>query len=315
MHLHPLSASPATPLSPLLAGACSGPPCLSSRRAFHLQLLAALGSTALVPLAGAASSSAASLVLLAANAPAGISPAGYLVSEKLDGVRALWDGTTLRFRSGRTVAAPAWFTAKLPAGTPLDGELWLARGQFDVLSGMVRKAQPVDADWQRIQYMVFELPSGEGSFDQRAAQLPAIISQAAWPQLRAVEQYRVANHAALQAKLKAVTASGGEGLVLHLASAPVTTGRSNVLLKFKPAQDAEAVVIGYAAGKGKYQGLLGALQMQAPGGQRFKIGTGLSDAQRKNPPAIGSTVTYTFNDTTPSGKPRFARFLRLADTL
>ncbi len=237
------------------------------------------------------------------------------MSEKLDGVRALWDGTTLRFRSGRTVAAPAWFTAKLPASTPLDGELWLAHGQFDALSGMVRKAQPVDADWQRIQYVVFELPGGQGSFDQRAAQLPAIVRQADWPQLRAVDQFRVANAAALQAKLKAVTTAGGEGLMLHLASAPVTTGRSNVLLKLKPVQDAEAVVFGHVTGKGKYQGLLGALDMQAPGGQRFKIGTGLSDAQRKNPPAIGSTVTYTFNDITPSGKPRFARFLRMADNL
>lgn len=313
MHLHPSLPSPLR--SPLHAGACSAPTYLSSRRAFHLQLLATLGIAALAPQAIAAGPKAEALVLLAANAPAGINPTGYLVSEKLDGVRALWDGTTLRFRSGRTVAAPAWFTAKLPAGTPLDGELWLARGQFDMLSGMVRKAQPVDADWQRIQYMVFELPSGEGSFDQRAAQLPAIISQAAWPQLRAVEQYRVANHAALQAKLKAVTAAGGEGLVLHLASARVVTGRSNVLLKFKPVEDAEAVVVGHVAGKGKYQGLLGALEMQAPAGQRFKIGTGLSDAQRKNPPAIGSTVTYTFNDTTPSGKPRFARFLRVSDTL
>ncbi len=307
MHLYP---SPPLSLHP---GAYNIPPCSSPRRAFTLQLLAALGSTALTPLALAAAD-AALPVLLAANAPAGINPTGYLVSEKLDGVRALWDGTTLRFRSGRTVAAPAWFTAKLPAGTPLDGELWLARRQFDALSGMVRKALPVDADWQRIAYMVFELPGGGGSFDQRAAQLPAIIRQAAWPQLRAVEQYRVANHAALQAKLKAVTAAGGEGLMLHLASAPVTTGRSNVLLKLKPVQDAEAVVMGHAAGKGKYQGLLGALEMQAASGQRFKIGTGLSDAQRKNPPAIGSTVTYTFNDITPSGKPRFARFLRLADT-
>ncbi len=295
--------------------ATSGAPWLPSRRTFHQQLLATLGAAALPPLAVAASPNAESLVLLAANAPPNINPTGYLVSEKLDGVRALWDGTTLRFRSGRTVAAPAWFTAKLPAGTPLDGELWLARRQFDALSGMVRKAQPADVDWQRIQYMVFELPAGEGSFDKRAAQLPAIVRQADWPQLRAVDQFRVANAAALQAKLKAVTTAGGEGLILHLASAPVTTGRSNVLLKLKPVQDAEAVVVGHVAGKGKYQGLLGALEMQAPAGQRFKIGTGLSDAQRKTPPAIGSTVTYTFNDTTPNGKPRFARFLRMADNL
>jgi DNA ligase-1 len=80
--------------------------------------------------------------LLAKNAQAGIDPKPYLVSEKLDGVRALWDGTALRFRSGRVVAAPAWFLAGLPK-TPLDGELWMGRRSFDVLSGIVRRAEPV----------------------------------------------------------------------------------------------------------------------------------------------------------------------------
>jgi DNA ligase 1 len=248
-------------------------------------------------------------VLLAQSAPKGINPTGYLVSEKLDGVRALWDGSVLRFRSGRTVAAPAWFTAKLPR-IPLDGELWLGRGQFDKLSGMVRKVQPVDADWQLIQYIVFELPNGAGSFEQRAAELVGAVGRAAWPQLHAAEQFRLANSAALQAKLNAVTAVGGEGLMLHLASAPVVNGRSDVLLKLKPQQDAEATVIGHVPGKGKYAGQLGALEVQTAQGQRFKLGTGMSDGQRKNPPAIGSAVTYTYRDLTPSGKPRFASFLR-----
>jgi DNA ligase 1 len=196
------------------------------RRHFSFRLLAVLGT-----LGGAlpALAKASLPVLLAHNAPKSIDPTGYLVSEKLDGVRALWDGTVLRFRSGRTIAAPAWFTSKLPA-TPLDGELWLARGQFDALSGMVRKAQPVDAEWQQVKYMVFELPQGSGTFAQRAAQLQSLVQAAAWPALQAVEQFAVANPAALQAKLKSITAAGGEGLMLHLASAPVTAGRSDVLL-------------------------------------------------------------------------------------
>ena len=44
----------------------------------------------------------------------------YLVSEKLDGVRAIWDGETLRFRSGKQINAPKWFVDGLPK-TPLDG--------------------------------------------------------------------------------------------------------------------------------------------------------------------------------------------------
>jgi DNA ligase 1 len=210
-------------------------------------------------------------------------------------------------------AAPTWFTAKLPR-TPLDGELWLGRGQFDKLSGMVRKAQPVDTEWQRIQYMVFELPGGTGSFEERAVELIGIVSRTAWPQLHAAEQFKLANPAALKAKLKAITAVGGEGLMLHLASAPVTSGRSDVLLKLKPQQDAEATVVGYVPGKGKYTGQLGALEVQTAQGQRFKLGTGLSDEQRKNPPAIGSTVTYTYRDVTPNGIPRFAAFYRPHDS-
>jgi DNA ligase 1 len=218
----------------------------------------------------------------------------------------------LRFRSGRSIAAPTWFTSKLPA-TPLDGELWLARGQFDALSGTVRKAQPVDAEWRQVTYMVFELPQGSGTFAQRTAQLQRVVQAAAWPALQAVEQFAVANPAALQAKLQSTIAAGGEGLMLHLAAAPVTTGRSDVLLKLKAVQDAEATVVGHIAGKGKYAGMVGALDLKTANGLRFKLGTGLSDADRQNPPAIGSVVTYTYRDTTASGKPRFASFLRVHD--
>ena len=70
-------------------------------------------------------------------------------------------------------------------------------------------------------------------------------------------------------------------------------------------------MVGHVPGKGKYAGMLGALEVRAANGQRFKLGTGLSDAQRASPPAIGSTVTYTYRDLTPGGKPRFASFLRL----
>ena len=277
------------------------------RRAFNHRLLALLGACS--PFADSFAKASAG-ALLAHNAPSGLNPAGYLVSEKLDGVRALWDGSTLRFRSGRTIAAPAWFTAKLPA-TALDGELWLGRGQFDALSGTVRRTQPVDAEWQQLKYMVFELPKADGSFSQRVAQMQGLVRSAGFSQLQAVDQFELAHAAALQARLKTVVSAGGEGLMLHLASAPVASGRSDVLLKLKPVQDAEAVVLGHVAGKGKFQGMLGALDVKTSSGQRFKLGTGLTDAQRQNPPAIGSMVTYSYRDVTPSGKPRFASFLRV----
>jgi DNA ligase 1 len=252
-------------------------------------------------------------VLLAQDYKPGIDISLYLISEKLDGVRALWDGKVLKFRSGQTISAPAWFTAKLPV-TPLDGELWLARGKFDQLSGFVRKEQPVEAEWQQIKYMVFELPSGDGTFEKRSEKLQALVKQSNWPQLQWIEQFKLPDDKALQAKLNQITAQGGEGLMLHKADAPVTTGRSPVLLKLKPVSDAEGIVTVHIPGKGKYQGMLGALQIKTEDGHSVKIGTGFTDEQRKNPPPIGSTITYSYRDLTPSGKPRFAAFLRVRHT-
>lgn len=105
----------------------------------------------------------------------------------------------------------------------------------------------------------------------------------------------------------------GEGLMLHLANAEYMTGRSHVLLKLKPYLDAEAKVVGYVAGCGKYQGKMGALLVENTDGIRFKLGTGFSDAERENPPKIGSMVTYTYKGTTKTGKPKFASFLRVRD--
>ena len=239
-----------------------------------------------------------------------IDPTQYLVSEKYDGVRAMWDGKTLRFRSGRTVPAPAWFTAKLPAQA-LDGELWLARGQFDALSAIVRKDVPVDEEWKRVNYMVFELPDAPGSFAERAQVIRTLAERLAWPQLQAVEQSPVTDRKALKRRLDDTVARGGEGLMLHLAAAPYSTGRSDVLLKLKPYLDTEATVIAHRPGKGRHAGRMGALQVQTPEGRRFFIGTGFTDEQRNNPPPVGSTVTYRYRDLTSTGLPRFASFLRL----
>lgn len=262
---------------------------------------------ALTPAQGA---SAPPAVLLANELRPEINPATYLVSEKYDGVRAIWDAKALRFRSGRTVSAPAWFIAKLPL-EPLDGELWLGRGRFESLSAIVRKSEPEDADWRQIKYMIFELPQAPGTFAERARQIKAIVTRANWPQLIAIEQSRVADRAALKLKLDEVVRGGGEGLMLHLADAPYITGRSDVLFKLKPLQDTEAVVVEHIPGKGKYQGMMGALRVKTPEGKIFQIGTGFDDATRRNPPPVGTMITYTYRGLTKTGLPRFASYLRV----
>lgn len=266
----------------------------------------------LLAVAGSANAGPPADILLANVLAENVDPAAYLVSEKYDGVRAIWDGKTLRFRSGRTVNAPAWFLAKLPA-EKLDGELWLKRDAFDQLSGFVRKSTPLDDEWRQIKYMVFENPEGAGSFTDRYAHIREIVANANWLQLIAVEQVRVADRATLKRKFDGVVAGGGEGLMLHLADAPYVTGRSDVLLKMKLLQDTEATVVGQVAGKGRFAGQMGALRMSMPNGKRFSIGTGFSDIVRKNPPAIGTTVTYTYRGITKNGTPRFASYLRVRE--
>lgn len=255
----------------------------------------------------------------AASAPAlmharlwheGDNPKNYLVSEKLDGVRAFWDGQTLRFRSGLPIAAPAWWTAALPK-TALDGELWLGRGRFDALSGIVRRQVPVDAEWQSVQYMLFDLPGAPGMFSERVQRLTALVAEAQQPWLRTVAQQHVPNAAALYTLLRATAKDGGEGLVLHQTNALWSPGRSDALLKLKLHPDEEARVVAHIPGKGHHMGRLGALLLEMPDGQRFALGTGFTDAQREAPPAIGSVVTYRYRGRTPKGLPRFASFLRV----
>lgn len=249
-------------------------------------------------------------LLLAQNAPAKLDPRGYLVSEKLDGVRAFWTGRRLLFRSGLEIAAPDWFTARLPS-RPLDGELWMGRGRFEGTSAAVRRSKPVDAEWRALHYMLFELPDGTGSFAQRASELRQLADSLSWPGLQAVEQGRVETAAALHQRLREVVAASGEGLMLHRADAAYATGRSELLLKLKPVDDGEAVVIAHEPGQGALSGTLGALRVRSAEGREFSIGSGLSAAMRREPPPIGSLVRYRFRGLTGRGLPRFATFVRV----
>ena len=241
-----------------------------------------------------------------------IDPTQYLVSEKYDGVRAIWDGKVLRFRSGRTVNAPDWFIAKLPP-QKLDGELWLGREKFEQLSGIVRKTEPVDDEWRQLKYMIFELPDAPGTFAERAQRIREIVESAQWPQLVAVAQTRVTDRATLQRQFDEIVRHGAEGLMLHRADALYVTGRSDVLLKLKPLLDTEATVVQHLPGKGKYVGMMGALRVETPDKKRFVVGTGFSDAVRRNPPAVGTMITYTYRGFTNSGLPRFASYLRVRE--
>ncbi|RMX11673.1 DNA ligase [Vandammella animalimorsus] len=238
--------------------------------------------------------------------------AGWLMSEKLDGVRAFWDGRQLIGRSGKAFTAPAWFTQGFPPFA-LDGELFAGRGRFELAAAAVHSSDP--QAWQPLHYAVFDVPNAAGGLLQRLQVLRDYLSQSgavgAEPgRIRIVQQRPVADAAAAQAFLREIEAGGGEGVMLRHPQAAYPRGRSELLLKMKSAHDAECVVVAHHPGRGRLQGLLGSLSCENAQG-RFRIGSGFSDRERSDPPPIGSTITYRYRGLTAKGLPRFASFVRI----
>jgi DNA ligase-1 len=236
---------------------------------------------------------------------------GWYISEKLDGVRAWWNGHELQSRKGNRFAAPAWFTQGFPP-FELDGELWIGRGRFEEVASITSRAEP-HAGWKQLSYQIFEVPNAPGGLDARLQRLRDYLVKQPVDRIHIIPQTRCTGTAQLQARLAEVEAAGGEGLVLRNPTAPYETGRSDNALKVKSYDDMEAEVIGYRPGQGKYTGQVGALQVRIDGNREFYIGSGLSDLLRKEPPPMGSLITFKYYGLTEQGIPRFASFLRVRE--
>jgi len=246
---------------------------------------------------------------------------GWVMSEKLDGVRAYWNGQQLLSRNGSAFAAPAWFTEGFPA-FELDGELWFKRSAFSETISIVNQLQAHDG-WQNLTYQIFEVPNQPGGLLSRLAVLQNYLDKNPNSYIKVIKQTSIEAKQQVQTELNRVIALGGEGLVLRDPSALYHSGRSALDLKLKPKEDAECQVVGYTKGQGKYQGQVGALICEIIDGQfphlthsqerMIKIGSGLSDADRRSPPEEGQIVTFQYMGLTKNGLPRFAVFLRVRD--
>jgi DNA ligase-1 len=234
---------------------------------------------------------------------------GWWMSEKLDGVRAYWDGKQFFSRQGNVYHAPDWFLAGLP-DVPLDGELWLDRKKFQRTVSIVRRQDKNDL-WKEIRFLVFDAPALDGSFENRLAFCNTHLQKYRPPYAlaHAHDQCRDVEH--LRAELARVETLGGEGLMLRQPGSLYAAGRSSTLLKVKTFHDAEAKVIGHEPGKGRHKGRLGALQVELPNGTRFGVGTGFSDSQRGSPPPVGSVITFRYQELSEGGVPRFPSFVRV----
>ena len=253
---------------------------------------------------------------------------GWLASEKLDGVRAYWDGRNLLSRNGKILAVPEGWSAHFPSFA-LDGELYTARGEFEKIQSIVMDKTPNEAAWSEVKFYVFDVPEAVGGLLERLSELEKFIAKnpQAGQNLKIIKQVKVKDNAEFEAFAKHIIAEGGEGAVAREPNVPYERKRSKNALKYKKFKDAECEVTAINAGAGKYAGLMGSVTCKAIGneglnpgsgektkdGVKFKVGSGFSDRDRANPPKIGSIITYKYQNLTAKGLPRFPVFLRVRE--
>jgi DNA ligase-1 len=234
---------------------------------------------------------------------------GWLMSEKLDGVRGYWDGAQLWSKNHRRLHPPERFIRDLPP-FPLEGELWAGRKRFSDSISIVSRREP-HAGWLQLQFAIFDVPEASGGFRQRIRQARKWFAAHPTAYAFVIPQIPVRDRQHLQEKLQRIEALGGEGLIVRQPDAHYHSGRSAQILKVKTYEDAEAVVIEHLPGKGRNRGRLGALLVELKDGTRFRIGTGFSDAERETPPDPGTVITFQYHGLYTSGIPRFPVFLRV----
>jgi len=246
-------------------------------------------------------------LLLAQSWDGIVDPTGWLLSEKLDGVRAYWDGKQFISRLGNLYHAPDWFVAGLPT-VPLDGELWLGRKMFQRAVSIVRR-QDKNELWKDISYVVFDAPGLDKRFETRLKFVSECLEQNRPRYAKAHEHVVCTGLDHLKQELSRLEGLGAEGLMLRQAGSRYESGRSATLLKVKSFHDAEARVLKYQEGAGRHKGRLGALLVELPNGKTFAVGTGFSDAERENPPPVGSLITFRYQELSEAGVPRFPSYV------
>lgn len=232
---------------------------------------------------------------------------GWFFSEKLDGIRATWNKQALVTRSGKTINVPKDLLKNFPP-FELDGELWSKRGEFEKIVSDVKRGE-----FKNIKYYIFDARL-RGDFFARQKIIKDYFAKHPSSFAVVIKQKKVSQNTDIYKELDKLVSKGAEGIILRDPKAFYEDGRSNSYLKLKPYLDSEAVVIGHKISqKGKYKGKLGSLKVRTKDGKEFFIGTGLSDDLRKNPPAIGTRITFKYNGLTKNNIPRFASFLRIKE--
>lgn len=239
----------------------------------------------------------------------------WLVSEKLDGVRGLWDGERMYFRSGKPMDLPPEFTQNFPPFA-LDGELYSPDLHFSQIISILKNPKK-SKKILNLKFFVFDVPNitqhnPRQGLLKRLETLRIYLKSHPSNFIRIIPQIPINNPASIKQRLHIVTQSGGEGLVLRSLGTPYQAGRSKKDFKLKMTQDDECKIVGYTEGKGKYAHKVGAFICQY-NEIKIKIGGGLSNELRQNPPPIGTIITFKYQGLTHNNIPRFPRFWRVRD--
>ncbi len=230
---------------------------------------------------------------------------GWVMSEKLDGVRAYWDGKHLISRGGHIIHAPSWFTKNYPP-FEIDGELWSRRGDFENIVSIVRDKTP-SKEWRAIKHYIFEVPNASAGLFARLEKVKPYEGNT----IKVIPQVKIQSRNHLKQFLAKTESLGGEGVVVRDPEAPYIAKRTNKALKVKTFLDKECKITAHNEGHGKFEGLLGSVTCILDNNVSFKIGSGFTLQERKNPPTVGSMVTFKYKEFTKYGKPRFPVFLRV----
>lgn len=231
----------------------------------------------------------------------------WLMSEKLDGIRAYWNKKELLTRNGNKINAPKWFLEQLP-DFELDGELWTKRDDFENIQNIVMDKNP-SLKWKEITYNIFEVPNQKGDFFYRLEKVKQYIKKNNPAHLKVIEQIKIKNKEHLENYLEELISKKAEGIIIKNPKSEYFTGRSSNILKVKKFSDMEGEVIGInISSKTK---VLKSLKIKLFDGTTFNLGGGFTKEQRESPPKIGEIITFKYYGFTKNGKPKFASFLRV----
>lgn len=235
-------------------------------------------------------------------------PQSFVYSEKLDGVRAFWDGKNLYSKGGKLLTPPSFFTQNFPPFA-IEGELWSKRGDFENIVSILKSTKKKEK-WRELKFYIFEVPNQQGGILKRLEVLEAYLASQPAPFISIIPQLPLNTLQALQDALSAITQVGGEGVVVREKDAPYYTGRNKKAMKLKLYEDRECKITSYVQGKGKFENLVGSI-ICLDGDVEFKIGSGMSEDFRKNPPKVGTIITYKYFGLNKNKLPKFPVFLRI----